>query len=723
MRKLYLSLLTIALMLASQMVKAAVQTETLIANLDNVAANFENYGIFHYWNFKNMSRDGGEAGTWELASDQVDGMYPVQTVGFENFYVQNGRSDVAGQPDLRFRDANYGLYNFGSGGRTLRMLDMKKGMIVVLNGYPNGTYDYFSGGAINTAIAKEITDSIHALQTSVEVEEGEEAPVADAFRYFEILQDGVFDFSVVRACYIMSIAVLLDQSAPEMVTSPSLALAAVNGNSRKIEFKPGESTYGRGCTTWWGIVDLGEAALDLIDSDEIDHYEDIYEEQVDEEGNTVKVVVDQKPVYKKVLNPDAVATGWLGDRKYDPAVGAEAISANDDEDGDGFVTIQAATVSETGMFSEIVTLNVSVGEIELNAPTLSLVGFNGLERIYTVGWTNNTLCGEEYALSFEADNGTVYGEDLNIGDQIVCSTNVKVTVTVVGYEDGVLEMDADEVGKDINRRAEETVYPLPHDWDFQNLTDEQKAIVMGEVIESYYLIVGEDSLVFTPEEYAQGQSADGVYDDLSDAQPNYAQTNWSWDSGNHRATLNVASDTLVEASLLHDLNSNGYGYYNDSAKIFDGLEISCPPNANNNSCIFMYIGHNNDLGAYFMSRPTITFPREVAAAGEYVLIYQGTGGSNYTNSRWASVYQVPVGELLSITLGNAVHVFYIDIYTYDGLPADDYAMAIDETPTTSKALQVITDYYSINGVKLASPQKGINIVKYADGTTMKVLMK
>lgn len=137
----------------------------------------------------------------------------------------------------------------------------------------------------------------------------------------------------------------------------------------------------------------------------------------------------------------------------------------------------------------------------------------------------------------------------------------------------------------------------------------------------------------------------------------------------------------------------------------------------------MYIGHNNDLGAYFMSRPTITFPREVAAAGEYVLIYQGTGGSNYTNSRWASVYQVPVGELLSITLGNAVHVFYIDIYTYDGLPADDYAMAIDETPTTSKALQVITDYYSINGVKLASPQKGINIVKYADGTTMKVLMK
>ena len=32
-------------------------------------------------------------------------------------------------------------------------------------------------------------------------------------------------------------------------------------------------------------------------------------------------------------------------------------------------------------------------------------------------------------------------------------------------------------------------------------------------------------------------------------------------------------------------------------------------------------------------------------------------------------------------------------------------------------------WYSLDGKKFSKPQKGINIIKYSDGTTRKVLMK
>ena len=140
----------------------------------------------------------------------------------------------------------------------------------------------------------------------------------------------------------------------------------------------------------------------------------------------------------------------------------------------------------------------------------------------------------------------------------------------------------------------------------------------------------------------------------------------------------------------------------------------------------MYI--NGDLGAYFMAQPTITFSPEKVKAGEFVLMQLGQGGSNYTDWRAPSVYEVPAGELLSVTLPkNGIHVFYIDIYTHDGVEAGEdlseqwnTTVSIDGTKT---AVQPIVGYYSANGAKIAAPQKGINIVKFADGATMKVLVK
>ena len=117
---------------------------------------------------------------------------------------------------------------------------------------------------------------------------------------------------------------------------------------------------------------------------------------------------------------------------------------------------------------------------------------------------------------------------------------------------------------------------------------------------------------------------------------------------------------------------------------------------------------NGDLGLYFMSRPTLTFSREAATYGEYVLVYQGAGGSNYTNSRWPSLYAVPADELLSFQLQNGgIHVFYIDVYTREDLPAD----GIEGVKSEESSMFNGNAIYNLAGqrVSASSLQKGVYI--------------
>lgn len=51
------------------------------------------------------------------------------------------------------------------------------------------------------------------------------------------------------------------------------------------------------------------------------------------------------------------------------------------------------------------------------------------------------------------------------------------------------------------------------------------------------------------------------------------------------------------------------------------------------------------------------------------------------------------------------------------------ATAIDTIESTEKAEKATVEFYSINGIRLAAPQKGINIVKMSNGTVSKVLVK
>lgn len=721
MRKIYTLIAFVAMMLMSVAAKAAVAAETLSANLETVASYFEGYGVYHYYNFKTMARDNGESQTFTIATDAIDACVPVTTPDFEIFSVAVGRGSVA-QPDLRWRDANYGIYEFGSGARTFRISSLKKDMIVVIQGAQGQSYDYFANGVVNASEAEEVTAEVTAKMNE-NLEEGAD-PIANPYRYFRILADGKFDFSVNRGCYLLSCAILLDQSAGESVTMPSLKIVGVNGDSRKLEFKPGESTLGNETKTFYSID--GSDPIFLKDTDEVETWTYTY----DEEG----VVLDSIPAtYKRVLDTDAVNEyGTYGDYEFNPEDGSIDVFGSDDEDGDGIVVVKAAAVSlETGVVSEIFTVNVSVGEIQLNTPTLTLLSVEGLERVYSVNWSNNTICGEEFMVYVEGDNGDVvreYDPNMGLGESVSVKNNIKVTVSVKGYADGVVEQDALLPGTEFKRKnasVDEEGNPV-HAYDFVNLTSRQKALLRQDyqidpsILMGCYIVSGEDTIHYSAEEFIEGLAADGT--DITAATPVLEPSGWyAYDGSKNRA-----SRVVVEGGL--DQNADGFGYAEDALHLWDGITISNAPYVNSKSeqtsSILLY--NNGDLGLYLGTKPVLTFPREFAVAGEYVLIYLGYGGSDYTNSRYPALYEVPAGELLSVTLGNNPHVFYIDVYTYEGLPTDEYDPSQEEETAINgvkPGIQSIVGYYSVNGAKVAAPQKGINIVKYADGTTMKVLVK
>ena len=435
-----------------------------------------------------------------------------------------------------------------------------------------------------------------------------------------------------------------------------------------------------------------------------------------------------------MLDLDAFAKfGTYGETEYFPGDGPFKILGDDDEDGDGFVDLKTASVSENGVMSEI------VGTIKLNDPTLTLSGVDGLSRQYTIGWNNNTICGESYTFKIETSDGRFYEvlePNIGIGYTFKTESDPKVTVMVEGYDDGVCEQTAALPGIEVKRKNE----AVAHDWDFTVLSDYQHALItqsptLPEVIENCYIETPAEEegaeptrTYYTAEEFLAGVANNGT--DLADAVAVCKPSGWYETIANNRTTLNV-----IEGG--NDQNENGMGYAKDELGLFEGINLSCPPNSKNNSCILKYIGkddwagegYNGDgittLGVYFMARPTFTFPRDIVKAGEIVTIYYGQGGSNYTNSRTLGVYEAPVDAPLSVQLpNNGVHVFYIDVYTYEGLPTDEYdpeAVGIASTP--APAAKSPAAYYSVNGAKLSAPQKGINIVKFSDGSVKKILVK
>ena len=716
----FLTLICVLLLVAS---KASAWSYNIPAENDVL---MQEYGLslYKYYDFFNgmsspsdyfsdgagnrVSGDGCFVLSTDKAAIKLNGFDAFQVqkpVEMGNFYIGIGTGAI----NLRAGVGKDGLHNYGSGSRFMAISDVKAGQIVVCQWgctTTRGTVcqpsNALKGG--DACTWTDITEEIHEKQKEIwatsewdydpEYPGDEEHAVEtivpgtpDAFSYWRAESDGYFVIELQRDIAVQGLQIWLDASAGESVASPTMKVVGVDGAARSIQLTSGESTLGQECTVWYGLED--EPALYLEDTDEVLRVDTIYVK--DEDGNPTNEVEEIRITYKQQLSAEDWAEGVAGSNIYNNA--PFIVSAEDDTNGDGIVTIHAATVSSTGNFSDIVDYNVSVDQITLNAPYVTLIGLDHTMRQYQLGWNNNTLCGEEYQLKVTVDGEEI---DAQIGDTFEAENTIAAKATSAGYEDGVLaEEPVMNQGIDYYRKDAVAAAEERHDWDFVHLTPDQYELIQGTYSDTIAYIrpnaedeTKMDTTFYTRDAFA-ALVAEGILMQEDGTPWHPVESGWWYDAAKTRATLNV-----IEGGL--DQNANGYGYVEDTyVQLFDrGLSVSCAPNANNASSIFVY--NNNDLGCYFMSRPTLTFTRQAAAAGEYVLIYQGAGGSNFTNSRWPSLYPVPHDDLLSVTLqSGGVHVFYIDVYTTDELPTDGVE-ALRSATTDSKVI------YDLQGRRLSA---------------------
>ena len=790
MRKIYTFLLASALMLVSATASAwSYDIPAANAVLEGEDYNLilsKNYDFYNgKYNGENFSNAAGERVSGDGCLVLLDEKAPFKLNGFDsyqiaapvqmdNFFIQIGTGAI----NLRAAVSKDGLHNYGSGSRYFAIANVKSGQVIVcqwgLSGLQESDSKYKENkdnhpvpssniSGVTPCDWEDITDEIHAAQDLLE--EGS----ADAFTYWRATSDGYFAVEQQRFVAIQGIQIWKNANETESVSLPSMSVVSVNGGSRTYAFKSGESTEGNEVYTFYNFVDdngddpeTSVAVADPIywkDSDEL-----LYYTYTDLEGTVSKYTVEQYDadelpggvvkedlvaVYKQIPDLENTFEGWtegdaidpdnyFGDGNvYDPDAPIE-ITLNDgkavESDGSGnvtkaIVTIKYISISTTGVVSEMVTQKIEIENLTLNAPTLELVGFDGTQRQYRIGWVNNKKTDKNvYNISWTADDDTRGEEGVAVGSVIAFEHAVKVTVSADGYEDGVLEMTADLEDMDIKRKS---VTPggegdAPHDWDFVNISDYQKALFIqdpqnlpDDLIEQYSKTTGEGTEAMTEyvskEEYAQRYAAE---EDLTGWKPVVKPTGWNPRDNNMRSNR-----TVIEGGV--NQNSNGLGYSEDFSGIFKtGLDVDCAPNAKGASTIMVYTdkadlekegGYNGDgitrLGIYFMARPTLTFSREVAKPGEIVVIYYGTGGSNYTNYRAQKVYTVPADDLLKVTdlPGNGVHLFYIDVYTYDGVEDidDEYTTAIDAVDV--QPAKKSTFIYNLAGQRVDSNYKGIVI--------------
>lgn len=638
-----------------------------------------------------------------------------------NFYIQIGTGAI----NLRSGVGKDGLHNYGSGARWFAMSDMREGQIIVLQHSENTTDGKGNVTTVKPNVllnnastswadqpteplqVEDITEEIHSIQDLVDADsDGNPDQVHDTFHYWRVLVDGYVYVDMERNTNIQGIQIWSKNDEPEAVSSPSLKMVGVNGDARNIEFKPGVSTYGNEVKTYYAFE--GNDPVYLKDSEEIDHYEYTYE--VDAEGNPVldengnPVKSDSTAVYKQVIDLDSFAeVGEYGDNLFNPEDGAVSVSANDDEDGDGIVMVKAASVSSEGTLSQIVTINVSIGEIQLNAPTLSLVNFSGKERAYKIGWTNNTLCGEDYQFICETGEGSYIECEANtgIGDIVSSAESLKVTVKVNGYTDGVCELtEVDASGVDVKTREGLGNGMNPeHNWDFCVFTEEVRQMINEEVIDRYVIRDDEGNVV---KEYTVEQvDGDEVPEEDIDKLEKIVKY-FGWDgldsrkAGRHWRTW-VPEYEVIEDAETENIISTAYA--EDQTGLLNGLVADNDHPSYSTMAIF-----TTGEGLFYMSKGTIQV--EGVAYGEYVAV---TTDAGTTISQ-----HLDAENPFTVSIGSNRYVQSIDVYTYDDLPDGMECIA---APSASQR----TAIYNANGIEVKTPAKGMHIIRKADGTRVKVM--
>lgn len=627
--------------------------------------------------------------------------FQVENPGLEFMYISIGTEKSLNARSGVNKD---GLHNYGAGDRCFAFTGMKKGQIVVVQGglaESNREWKLYppTNSQEGACTYEEITAEIHAAQTA-------SGKTADSFYYFRMTSDGRAEFMLGRGCCIQAMQILID-ATNETVTSPYVTLIAVDGASRVITINQGESTLGNDVETYYTFD--GSVVFETeLDTEQLLYCDTIYGDDYPIDPEDYELIPHYVEYVVKDDNGEWLSNGFF----FDPDEPEVFVDAMYDDDNDGFVTINVSTVSSSGLFSPTTSIRLNIGEITLNAPTLTLVGMSEEYRTYKIGWTNNTLCHEEYQISAICDNGASY--DYALGERLEAKDRISVTVSASGYNDGVTILE-DLVAEGVSYHRKDAAKAADglHDYEFRSdyidpsvlqrtqyefrayIASSDTTIVDGETI------ITNDTVWYNREQYDNGQ-APGAVPDWS------GYSNWTFDAAKSRTWLDTYIDTTytytpnVDDPSLTDTTITITPYYKeDLAGVWgNGCLISATFSANNGGGIALY---TNNLGIYFMTKGIVTLSN--VAYGEYVLMHMGWGGSNYITEEYDVLEQVNDEHSYTYNYTDMSRFLqYIDVYTTDDLPIYD----IIEVPQAPA--QQPTDIYDLMGRRVTNPSKGIYIV-------------
>ena len=163
------------------------------------------------------------------------------------------------------------------------------------------------------------------------------------------------------------------------------------------------------------------------------------------------------------------------------------------------------------------------------------------------------------------------------------------------------------------------------------------------------------------------------------------------------------------------------------AKIVAGGEYYYYDNLFNNK---VYTS-NDEIGeyafAYCSGLTSLTLPAGITSIGEFAFSYCSGLTSIYVYAE-----KVPrIGRYAFEGCASRKCTLYVPKGTYDNYRLSEFgyfenivefdATGIDKTTTSTDVEEV--SRYSLNGQRLAVPVKGLNIVKYSDGTVRKIVVK
>lgn len=477
MRKTYAAMLALALFAALPATGWAAVTRNMTSG-ETFLEYFSGYEVYKYYDFYNYGSALSDGHGTETVTVNSTAYYPCTYEGLENICLYY----VSSTNYVVFRNYsgnyNYGIFNFASGSRTFALGGLKAGMIVIVEEIANSS----SYSVVGTAVGGEsLTDSIHTAQ-------GDDAY---SYYYFRVTDDldGYLVYTLGRACYVPAITILKATTTEEEVEAPTLKLSAVDGTSRTVTVTDGESSVTDNTVTTYYTLD----------------------------GST------------PTSSSTAVTNGSI------------TVSASDDTDSDGYVTVSAVSVSSGDVSSDVATLKVSVTAITLNSPTLTLSTLSGTSRGYTLGWTSNLLCNEDYSFAVTID-GEASTETYTTGSVIYATDAISVTVSATGYTSATTTLDdlADE-GTSYDLLASDDA---SHTWDFQDIDDDILTLIKAD------------------------------------------ESGWTYDSSKNRAWL--------------DVNDAVDGYNGDDTGLLDGLTLTCGPSSYSTVAIY-----TNGSGLYLMVSGTI----------------------------------------------------------------------------------------------------------------------